>query len=302
MHNMLRGISENGGVIFCGVDSTEIVKQAEQYHKTSATCTAALGRLLTGASMMGMMLKDVRDSITLRINGGGAAGTIVAVTDGLGIVKGYITNPVVELPLKEDGHLDVGGAVGTNGMLTVIRDNKEFKEPYIGQIPLVSGEIAEDLTNYYATSEQIPTVCALGVLVNPDLTVNVSGGYLLQLLPGATEEEITQLEQNIAAMPSVTSFLSQGNSLEDLMHLAMKGFNPNVLDEHHVEYRCDCSLARTEEMLCRLGKTELVKLREEDPMCEVVCHFCDQKYQVDLNELLEKLENEPEAQSAPKED
>ncbi len=286
MHNMLRGISENGGVVFCGVNATEIVNQAEQYHKTSAVCTAALGRLLTGASMMGMMLKDVEDSITLRVSGGGATGTIVAVTDGLGMVKGYIENPVVELPLQPNGHLDVGGAVGKAGILTVIRDHREFKEPYVGQIPLVSGEIAEDITNYYATSEQIPTVCALGVLVNPDLTVAVAGGYLLQLLPGATEEEITQLERNIAAMPSVTSFLAAGNSLEDLMHLAMAGFNPNVLDEHHVGYRCDCSMQRTRDMLARLGVVELEKLCLEDPHCEVECHFCDQKYQIDLNELL----------------
>ncbi|MFI3170719.1 MAG: Hsp33 family molecular chaperone HslO [Faecalibacterium sp.] len=286
MHNMLRGISENGGVVFCGVNSTEIVNQAEQYHKTSAVCTAALGRLLTGASMMGMMLKDVEDSITLRVSGGGATGTIVAVTDGLGMVKGYIENPVVELPLQPNGHLDVGGAVGKDGILTVIRDHREFKEPYVGQIPLVSGEIAEDITNYYATSEQIPTVCALGVLVNPDLTVAVAGGYLLQLLPGATEEEITQLEKNIAAMPSVTSFLAAGNSLEDLMHLAMAGFNPNILDEHHVGYRCDCSMQRTRDMLARLGLVELEKLCQEDPHCEVECHFCDQRYQIDLNELL----------------
>lgn len=289
MHNMLRGISENGGVVFCGVNSTEIVSKAEQYHKTSATCTAALGRLLTGASMMGMMLKDVEDSITLRVSGNGPAGTIVAVTDGLGMVKGYVQNPVVELPAQPNGHLDVGGAVGKEGILTVIRDHREFKEPYIGQIPLVSGEIAEDITSYYAISEQIPTVCALGVLVNPDLSVSVAGGYLLQLLPGATEEEIGQLEKNIAAMPSVTSFLAQGNTLEDLMHLAMAGFNPNILDEHHVAYHCDCSLTRTQEVLARLGTVELTKLCEEDPNCEVVCHFCDKKYQVDLNELIKTL-------------
>lgn len=289
MHNMLRGISENGGVVFCGVNSTEIARQAEQYHKTSAVCTAALGRLLTGASMMGMMLKDVEDTITLRVNGGGATGSVVAVTDGLGMVKGYIENPVVELPVQPNGHLDVGGAVGKAGLLTVVRDHYEFKEPYVGQIPLVSGEIAEDITSYYAISEQIPTVCALGVLVNPDLTVSCAGGYLLQLLPGATEEEITQLEKNIAAMPSITSFLEQGGTLEALMNLAMAGFNPNVLDEHHVGYRCDCSMQRTQDMLARVGKVELEKMRVEDPVCEVVCHFCDKKYMVDLNEFLPTL-------------
>ncbi len=287
-HNMIRGISENGGIVFCGVDSTEIARSAEQFHKTSAVCTAALGRLLTAASMMGMMCKDVEDSVTLRMNGGGPAGRVVAVSNGLGIVKGYIDKPVVEIPSRPDGHLDVGGAIGKYGLLTVIRDNPTFKEPYVGQIPLVSGEVAEDITNYYATSEQVPTVCALGVLVNPDLTVALAGGYLIQLLPGATEEEITQLEQNIAEMPAITDFFSQGHSLEDLMHLAMKGFNPNVLDEHHVEFNCDCSLERTEQVLFKVGREALEKMRDEDPNCEVLCHFCDKKYQIDLNELLSR--------------
>ncbi len=285
-HNMIRGLSENGGIVFCGIDSTEIVRSAEQFHKTSAVCTAALGRLLTAASMMGMMCKDVEDSVTLRMNGGGPSGKVVAVSNGLGIVKGYIEQPVVEIPARQDGHLDVGSAIGKYGLLTVIRDNPSFKEPYVGQIPLVSGEVAEDITNYYATSEQVPTVCALGVLVNPDLTVALAGGYLIQLLPGATEEEITQLEQNIAAMPPITDFFAQGHSLEDLMHLAMKGFNPNVLDEHHVEFYCDCSLERTEQVLFKVGREALEEMRQEDPNCEVVCHFCDKKYHIDLNELL----------------
>ena len=168
MSNLIRGISENGGVVFCGVDSTEIVRTAEQLHHTSATCSAALGRLLTGASLMGSMLKDDGDSITLRVAGGGPTGTVVACTDGTGNVKGCIDHPLVELPLKANGHLDVGGAVGKNGVLTVIRDNRLQKEPTVGQVPLVSGEIAEDLTSYYAYSEQVPTVCALGVLVDPD--------------------------------------------------------------------------------------------------------------------------------------
>lgn len=164
MANLIRGLSENGGVVFCGVDSTELVRRAEQLHTTSATCSAALGRLLTGASLMGSMLKDDGDKVTLRVQGGGPAGVLIACTDGTGNVKGCIDNPLVELPPKADGHLDVGGAVGRSGVLTVIRDNRLQKEPTVGQVPLVSGEIAEDLTRYYATSEQIPTVCALGVL------------------------------------------------------------------------------------------------------------------------------------------
>ena len=290
MANLIRGLSENGGVVFCGVDSTDIVRRAEQLHTTSATCSAALGRLLTGASLMGAMLKDDRDQITLRVSGGGPAGVVIACTDGTGNVKGCIDNPLVELPTKANGHLDVGGAVGTDGVLTVIRDNKLQKEPTIGQVPLVSGEIAEDITSYYAVSEQIPTVCALGVLVDKDLTILCAGGYLLQLLPGATDEEITRLEQNIAAMPSVTEMLRAGKTPKDMMELAMAGFDPEVLDQRQVEYRCDCSTQRTREMLLSLGRKELEKMRDEDPHCEVVCHFCHTKYEFDLNQLLTELD------------
>ena len=290
MANLIRGLSENGGVVFCGVDSTDIVRRAEQLHTTSATCSAALGRLLTGASLMGAMLKDDRDQITLRVFGGGPAGVVIACTDGTGNVKGCIDNPLVELPTKANGHLDVGGAVGTDGVLTVIRDNKLQKEPTIGQVPLVSGEIAEDITSYYAYSEQVPTVCALGVLVDKDLTILCAGGYLLQLLPGATDEEITRLEQNIAAMPSVTEMLRAGKTPKDMMELAMAGFDPEVLDQRQVEYRCDCSTQRTKEMLLSLGRKELEKMRDEDPHCEVVCHFCHTKYEFDLNQLLAELD------------
>ena len=299
MSNLIRGISENGGVVFCGVDSTEIVRTAEKLHTTSATCSAALGRLLTGVSLMGAMLKDDGDSITLRVSGGGPAGVVIACTDAHGNVKGCIDHPLVELPAKENGHLDVGGAVGKDGVLTVIRDNKLQKEPTVGQVPLVSGEIAEDITSYYAYSEQIPTVCALGVLVDTDLTIACAGGYLIQLLPGATDAEITQLEQNIAAMPSVTELLRAGKTPEDMMELTLKGFNPNVLDEREVAYQCDCSHERTEEMLLSLGKKELEKLRDEDPHCEVVCHFCHTKYQFDLNKLVKKAVDK---QSAPAEE
>ena len=212
-HNMLRGISENGGVVFYGVDSTEIVREMERLHKTSAVTTAALGRLLTAASMMGIMLKGSKDSITLQIRGGGPAGRLMAVSDGTGNVKGYVENPVVELPLRADGHLNVGAAVGKDGTLDVIRD-LGLREPYIGQVPLVSGEIAEDVTSYFAISEQVPTVCALGVLVNPDLTVKCAGGFILQLLPGATEAEIDRLEKNIQGISSITALLNEGKTVE----------------------------------------------------------------------------------------
>ena len=286
MANLIRGLSATGGVVFCGVDSTQIVRKAEKLHTTSATCSAALGRLLTGAALMGSMLKDDRDQITLRVSGGGPAGVVIACTDGTGNVKGCIDHPLVELPAKPNGHLDVGGAVGKDGVLTVIRDNRLQKEPTVGQVPLVSGEIAEDLTAYYAYSEQVPTVMALGVLVDKDLSILCAGGFMVQLLPGATDAEIDQLEKNIAAMPSVTTLLHEGKTPEDMMQLALAGFDPNVLDERDVHYQCDCSAERTKEMLFSLGRKELVRMRDEDPACEVVCHFCHSKYQYDLNDLL----------------
>ena len=199
-------------------------------------------------------------------------------------MRGYLQDPAVDLPLRADGKLNVGGGVG-RGYLMVIKDIG-FKDPITGTVALVNGEIAEDLTSYYAYSEQVPTVCALGVLVDTDLTIACAGGFLL--LPGATDAEITQLEQNIAAMPSVTELLREGKTPEDMMNLALAGFNPNVLDEREVQYKCDCSAERTEEMLLSLGRKELEKLRDEDPDCEVVCHFCHTKYHFDLNKLVEK--------------
>lgn len=285
-HNMLRGISENGGIVFYGVDSTEIVREMERLHKTSAVTTAALGRLLTAASMMGIMLKSTRDSVTIQARGGGPAGRLLAVSDGTGNVKGYVENPVVELPPREDGHLDVGTAVGRDGTLDVIRD-LGMREPYIGQVPLTSGEIAEDITSYFAISEQVPTVCALGVLVDTDLSVRCAGGFIVQLLPGATEQEIDLLEQNIKAMPSVTAMLEQGKTVRDMLDMALQGFRPDILDSYHVTYRCDCSRERVESMLRSLGRKEVEKLRDEDPIAEVNCQFCDKIYKVDLNELLE---------------
>lgn len=283
--NLLRGISENGGVVFYGVDSTDIVREMERLHKTSAVTTAALGRLLTAAAMMGAMLKGGRDTVTLQVNGGGPAGRLLAVADGSGHVKGYVQHPVVELPPRADGHLDVGGAVGKDGTLDVIRD-LGLREPYIGQVPLVSGEIAEDVTRYFAISEQTPTVCALGVLVNADLSVQCAGGFIVQLLPGATEEEITQLEKNIAAMPAVTALLAQGKSVRDMLDMALDGFAPDVLDTSAAVYRCDCSEERVQRMLRSLGRKEVERLRDEDPCAEVDCQFCDKVYHVDLNELL----------------
>ena len=242
MANLIRGLSENGGVVFCGVDSTDIVRKAEKLHTTSATCSAALGRLLTGATLMGSMLKDDRDRITLRVAGGGPAGVLIACTDGTGNVKGCIDNPLVELPAKANGHLDVGTAVGKDGVLTVIRDNRLQKEPTVGQVPLVSGEIAEDLTSYYAYSEQVPTVMALGVLVDKDLfQFSAPGGFMDSCCPALPMLKSTSWKRTSAPCPLSPSCSMRARAPEDMMQLALAGFTPNVLDERTVQYQCDCA-------------------------------------------------------------
>lgn len=294
MSKLIRAISENGGVIIYAAETTDVAAAAEQIHKTSAVTTAALGRLLTAGCLMAATLKSSRDSLTLRVKGNGPAGNLVVVADGSGHVKGEVTHPVVEIPLRADGKLDVGGAVGHSGTLTVIKD-MGLKEPYVGQVPLVSGEIAEDITSYYASSEQIPNVCALGVLVNTDLTVAAAGGYMIQLLPGASEEEISQLEKNIAEMPSVTALLHSGKTIEDIVQTAMKGFAPEILDETQLQYYCGCSAQRVQRILASLGEEELEKMMEEDPVAEVCCHFCGKVYREKIAPILQQVRNKKKA-------
>lgn len=290
MGNMVRMISRDGGAFCMAVDSTDMAAQAEQYHKTSAVMTAALGRLLTAASMMGNLLKGEKDTVTLRLAGDGPAGAMIAVADSRGNVKAYTGNPVVELPLNQYGKLDVSGAVGKTGTLTVIKD-LGMKEPYIGQTPIVSGEIAEDITNYFAASEQTPTVCALGVLVNPDLTVQAAGGFLVQLLPGAEEGIIDRLEKNIEAMPPVSRMVADGVTPEEICRRALDGFSPELLDEQRAVYRCDCSQERVERALRSLGKEELEQMAQEQEITQVECHFCDKKYRFTKEEI-RKLANQ----------
>lgn len=284
MGKLVRCITSNGQVMATALDSTDIVAAAEQIHNTSAVVTAALGRLLTATSIMGNMLKGKDNSITLRIAGGGPIGSVIAVSDANGDVRGYVTNPVVELPLNEKGKLDVGGAVGKDGNIYVLKD-LGLKEPYNGMVPLVSGEIAEDITAYYALSEQTPTVCALGVLVNPDLTVKAAGGYIIQLLPAAEEETINKLEDGIKDIPSVTQMLTDGLSPEDIIKKALKNFEVEVLYSQETTYKCNCSRQRIEKALISMGKTELHQMAEEMPKAEIKCHFCDKIYTFTNSEL-----------------
>ncbi len=290
MGKLIRCLTTDATVMAMVVDSTDIVARAEQIHAPSAVVTAALGRLLTAASMMGVMLKGRDDTVTLKINGGGPSGVVMAVADSEGYVRGYATQPIVEIPLKPNGKLDVSGALGTEGFLYVLRDTGG-KEPYVGCVPLVTGEIAEDLTTYYAQSEQTPTVCALGVLVNPDLTVKAAGGLLLQLLPFCPESVIDRIEKNIAALPPMTTMLSEGLTPEEIVKKALDGFDVDILDEYEPTYRCNCSRERVERALSTLKPDELLTLPNERGVVETTCQFCDAVYsftESDLQALLKK--------------
>ena len=255
---------------------------------------------MTAASLMGVMLKKAENSITLRLRGDGPAGFLIAVTDGLGNVRGDVESPVVEIPLNGLGKLDVAGAVGRSGSLSVVKD-LGLKDPYVGQVPIVSGEIAEDITHYYAVSEQTPTVCALGVLVNPDLTVKAAGGFLAQLLPGASEEDIDRLEQNIGKLSSVTQLLTGGASVEDICRMVLEGFSPQILETVQTEYRCSCSRQRVERALISIGKEDLQQMMAEEETVEVNCHFCGKKVsfrsRAILKALLKKAEKKDETPS-----
>lgn len=288
MSKIVRAISNDGSVVVSAIDALDIVSRIEQIHRTSAVVTAALGRLSVAASLIGIGLKGGNDSVTVRMNGDGPAGALIAVADSGGNVKSYVSNPIVEIPLNKFGKLDVAGAVGRNGTLSVVKD-LGLKEPYVGQVPIVSGEIAEDIASYFAVSEQIPTVCGLGVLVNPDLTVKAAGGYLMQLLPYADESCINRLEANVNSLPPVTVMLNSGMTAEDIALKTLDGFEPDILDSFDVSYKCDCSKERVEKALISLGREELKKMSEEEENIEVCCHFCEKKYNFSREEIIDLM-------------
>ncbi|MCH5187774.1 MAG: Hsp33 family molecular chaperone HslO [Oscillospiraceae bacterium] len=281
-------ITHDGSIRVIAVDTTELVNEAQRLHQMSPVCCAALGRALTGASILGRMLKGYDDSVTLQINGGGPIGRVVAVSDGRSNVKGYVDNPLVELPLRADGKLDVGGAVGRDGMLSVIKD-LNMKEPYVGQVPLVSGEIAEDLTQYFATSEQLPTAVALGVLVDRDYTVKAAGGFVIQLLPGAMEEDIERVEKAIAEIPAVTTLLSEGETPKSIVERLLAGYEIDYFEDMETKYLCDCGRERMARALISIGAKDLRQLIEEDGHAELTCHFCNSAYDFSKEELEELL-------------
>ena len=281
----------DGFVKAVAIRSTEIVQRAVQIHGTTPNATAALGRALTASSMMGNMQKVENGSMTLQVRGGGPIGTITCVSDPEGNVRGCVTQPHVPLVEKYPGKLDVGATVGTDGTLTVIRD-LQMKEPYIGSTQLVSGEIGDDVTAYFVQSEQTPTACALGVLVDVDQSVKVAGGYLLQLLPGAPEEVIDKLEQGIKRAGAVTAMLEQGMTPEDILGQVCGDLGIVFMETQEVSYKCYCSRERVTQALISLGKKELTEIMEEGESFPVECQFCDEKYVFtpdDIAALLHKL-------------
>lgn len=289
--NLFRAMSREGGVSMVAIDSTEIVAKAAALHGCSATVSAALGRSLTAASLIGCTLKGEDDSVTLRIDGKGPVGVIFAISDSAGNVRGCCWDYQVELPPKADGKLDVGAAVGRDGTLTLIRDIG-LREPYVGSSQLVSGEIAEDIARYFALSEQIPTVCALGVLVNADRSIAAAGGYIAQLLPGAAEEEISALENSIGNIPSVTQMLAGGMTVPDIIGRVLGPLSPSIVEQSFAEYRCRCSRDKTRGILASLPKNDLRELIESDGSADVRCNFCGREYHFDRSELTALLDEQ----------
>lgn len=288
---LVRGMTMNGFVKVAAIRSTELVRRGAQIQNTTPNATAAFGRALTAASMMGNMQKVDNGSMTLQIKGGGPIGSIVCVSDPTGNVRGYVTEPRVPLVEKYPGKLDVGATVGVNGTLTVIRD-LQMKEPYIGSIELVSGEIADDVTAYFAQSEQIPTACALGVLVDRDLQVKSAGGYLIQLLPGASDADIDVIEKGIQRAGAVTSMLEQGMTPEDILGAVCGDLGVLFMETTEVAYKCYCSRERVTAALISLGKKELTEIMEEGKTFPVECQFCDEIYRFtpeDIREILKKI-------------
>lgn len=288
MGELVRAMTKDGFVKAVAVTTTDIVERARQIHKTLPTATAALGRLLSAASMMGNMQKVEDGSITLQVKGGGPLGTILAVSDAQGNVRGYVQHPQVSILEKYRGKLDVGAAVGTDGMLTVIRD-LQMKEPYVGSVELVSGEIAEDIANYFVQSEQCPTACALGVLVDTDQHVRAAGGYIIQLLPGAPDETIDKIEAGIQKAGAVTGLLDGGLSAQGMLEAVLAELELEILETEPVSYRCYCNRERVTSTLISLGKKELQEIVEEKETIHIECQFCDTIYDFSPDEIQEIL-------------
>lgn len=295
-----RAISSDGGirVLFC--DSTAIVRRACEIHHTSKTMTAVLGRALTATSLMSSLLKDKDNTLTLQLKGDGPAGSIVCVGDYMGNVRGYADDPTVELPPNKYGKLDVGGAVG-HGSMYIIKD-MGMNEPYVGVSPIVSGEIAEDITEYFASSEQTPTVCALGVRVNTDNMCFAAGGYLIQLMPGYEESDVERIETNVNMAESVSKMIADGKNGDEIIALLFDGIEYEMFDEFDIEYRCNCARDRYLRALVSLNETDMQELRDAGEPVETNCRFCGKKYVFELDELDKAREEAKKQQDEESED
>ena len=286
---IVRASAADGQIRVFAATTRDLVEKARKIHGTSPVATAALGRLLTGAAMMGSMMKGMSDVLTVQIMGDGPIGSMTVTADSMSRVKGFVQNPEVMLPASKEGKLDVGGAVGM-GMLRVIKD-LGLKEPYVGETELISGEIAEDLTVYFATSEQTPSSVALGVLMNRDNTVAQAGGFIIQLMPDATEEVISHLEQKLTEVTSVSGLLEEGMTPEEILEYIFAGFDLKLLDKIPTSYYCNCSKERVEKALISLGAKELNAMIEDGEPITMNCHFCDTSYTFSLDELRELVQN-----------
>ncbi len=293
MGQVLRATNKNYTIRMFAINSTDMVEKARAIHQTTPVASAALGRMISAASMMGLMMKSENDKLTVQIKGDGELGGVVAVANAQGIVKAYPLNPMVDLPLRADGKLDVSGALGKVGKLTVIKDFG-LKEPYIGQTDLVTGEIAEDITAYYAYSEQQPSAVALGVLVAPDQSILAAGGFIVQLMPDALDEEIDQLEKNLSQIHSISHLIAEGKSLEEIVELVLQNLNPVINDKVDVDFACDCSRERMEAALVSIGLNELEDILAKEKETEIQCHFCNTKYKFseqDIQRLIEEVQS-----------
>lgn len=284
---LLRALTRNAGIQIVAARTTGLVERAREIHGTLPLGSAALGRTLTASAMLGSQLKVEDGSVTVQIRGNGPLGAIVCVGDSDGFVRGYLQNPACDLPLREDGKLDVGGGVG-RGYLMVIKDIG-LKDPVTGTVALTNGEIAADLTRYFAESEQIPSACALGVLVDTDQSIKAAGGYLVQLMPGVRNEDIDRLEKNLAQIRPVSSLLAEGQTLEQIIEQVLDGFDVEFLQTSAIGYRCGCSRHKVERALISMGRDELKKMADEQEKSEVTCQFCDKIYAFTREELQDLL-------------
>ena len=287
MSKLVRCITTDGLVMAAAIDSTDIVRRAQELHRTTPVITSALGRLLTGASIMGNKLKEENASLTLRINGGGSAGSIIAVSDSRGNVRGYAQEAGLLRMPNAKGQLDVAGAIGKEGTVTVIKDYG-YGQPYCTQTPIVTGEVAEDLTAYYAISEQVPTIFCIGVHFDERWKLDKAGGLLIQLMPAADNREIERLEEMLKTMPPVTRMLLDGCPPQQILEKTLPGFELEIFDSQEVAYRCDCSMERVENAFLTMQPDEIRGLADESGRAEVLCHFCNKKYYV-TRERLEEL-------------